>query len=863
MHTSLVSGFEQTAARFPAKIAIGSGGARIRFADLNRAANAIAGSLLAGECGSSPPSRVALLFEDRIAAVAALLGVLKAGHAYVMLDATDPPDRVQFILQDCEPLALITDDAHLARSRPMAPADCRVISLNALQLNVPPQPLPAVPPDALAYLCYTSGSTGQPKGVCQTHHNLLYYVEAYRRTLGIHSEDRLSFLLSLSYAASDNHLYCGLLTGATLCPGNLRRSSSAALADWLEREQVTVLSAVPSIFRHLTRGLPPQRKFPRVRAVDLAGESLFAGDVALFRRHFSEECRLINHLGATEAGTIAQHVVGRDEPAAGTTILPVGRCPDGMSVRICRTDGTEAAVDETGEIVISSPFHSPGYWRRPELTAAAFSDDPDRPGCRLYRARDLGRIDRQQNLVFVGRTGARVKIRGQLVELAEVEAALRQTPGIADATVIAPTGPERPEADRLVAHVVASGAGHDAKSIRRELATRLPAYMVPADYVFHESLPRTASGKVDPGALAQSAAAGAAGDSFQPPRDELEKKVAAAFQEVLDCSPVGSADDFFLLGGDSLSATELQVRLVNLFGRNVPNVFEETTVAGIAAAIRRRAAAPAEEKRLMPVLLPRRAQGTTPILFLVHGRRGQAQVGGRFLELLGADQPLYVFQARGVDGIQRPHETIEAMAADYISAMRTVQERGPYFLAGLCSGGIVVLAMAQHLRERGEQVGPLILIDPPVPPYTQAVAAESLRALGPGLRALQQRGEIEIDFTDPDRRRGARDVAVRFENALLKHRLMPYDGLVFLLASKEKLTETGWGREGKLQEVFSGDVQCYEVGARHTEILDANNEDFARHLAHCVQAARDAMRMSQPESDPVADSVHPELAARS
>jgi thioesterase domain-containing protein/acyl carrier protein len=597
--------------------------------------------------------------------------------------------------------------------------------------------------------------------------------------------------------------------------------------------------------------------------VDLAGESLFAGDVALFRRHFSEECRLINHLGATEAGTIAQQIVGRDEPAAGTTILPVGRCPDGMRVRICRPDGTEAAVDETGEIVISSPYHSPRYWRRPELTAAAFSDDPDRAGCRLYRARDLGRIDRQQNLVFVGRTGARVKIRGQLVELAEVEAALRLTPGIADATVIALTGPEQPEAEKLVAHVVASGVGHDAKSIRRDLATRLPAYMVPAEYVFHESLPRTASGKVDPGALSQSASSGAAGDGFQSPRDDLEEKVAAAFQKVLDYSPVGRADDFFLLGGDSLSITELQVRLVNLFGRNVPDVFDETTVAGIAAAIQRRAAARSEDKRLMPVLLPRRAQGTPPILFLVHGRRGQAQVGGRFLELLGEDQPLYVFQARGVDGIQRPHETIEAMAGDYIAAMRTVQDRGPYFLAGLCSGGFVALSMAHFLREHGEQVGPLILMDPPVPPYSQAVAAESLRALGPGLRALQQRGEIEIDFTDPDRRRGARDVAVSFENALQKHRLQPYDGPVFLLASKEKLTETGWRRPGKLQEVFSGEVQCFEVGARHTEILDANNEDFARHLACCMQAARAAIRLSQTVPDMAVNSDLPELAARS
>jgi hypothetical protein len=365
--------------------------------------------------------------------------------------------------------------------------------------------------------------------------------------------------------------------------------------------------------------------------------------------------------------------------------------------------------------------------------------------------------------------------------------------------------------------------------------------MLPAAYVFCEHLPQTASGKADRSALRLPTALEEFGGAFEPPRDEVEARVAAAFEQVLKKSPVGRRDDFFLCGGDSLSVMELHVHLVNGFGSEVPAAFEDTTVAGIAAAVRGKAQVPLDRSRLMPVLLPRRTSGTAPILFLVHGRRGQAHVGPRFLELLGEDQPLYVFQARGVDGVQRPHRTILAMARDYIAAMRSVQARGPYFLAGLCSGGFVTIRMAQLLRNAGEQVGPLILIDPPVPPFTAEGARQNLRALDSGLRSLQRKRNIEMDFSDPDRRRGAHDVAVAFERALLQYRALTYEGPVFLLASKEKLTATGWGDADRLRAHFSGDVRCFDVATRHTEILDTSNESFARHLADCARTARAAI----------------------
>ena len=833
--------FEQVAARHPRKSAIEYEGAAVNFSELDAAANGIARRLLAGPARA--PAHVALLFDNRIAAITAMLGALKAGYAYVPLDSADPDERVRFILRDCAPVAVITDDTHIARARQLVTEACRAINLDRLEPEAPSKPLPAVPPEAPAYVLYTSGSTGQPKGVRQTHRNLLYFIGCYGNALRITDADRLSLLYSLSFSAANMDIYGGLLNAATICAYDIRRNGIAPLADWLDKERVTVLHTVPTVFRQLTKALEPHRRLGGIRAVDLGGETVFANDVPRFRQHFPDDGLLVNHLAATEASVIAQYCVDPRQADAAGDMLPVGRSPEGVNVRIRRPDGSEAAVDEVGEIVISSPFISPGYWRRPELNAAVFSDDPDHPGWRLYRTGDMGRITPDHNLLFLGRTGTRVKLRGQSVDLTEVEAALRQCVSVRDAVATVATRDDQQEADRLVAYVVvASQADRDPKKIRRELAERLPLYMLPSAYVFLDALPQTATGKIDKRALPPpKAVSDSRGEEFEPPRDDLEAQIASVFQAILKYSPVGRTDDFFLMGGDSLSGMELKVHLINMFGNNVPDIFEDATVARLAQLMRGLASQPTNEKRFMPVLLPRRATGAPPILFLVHGRHGQAFVSPRFLELLGDDQPLYLFQARGVDGLQRAHETIESMAKDYVAAMRSVQAHGPYFLGALCAGAYVAIEMARIILRSGEQVCPLLLIDPLAPPFPAHHAAEGVRTLAHRLRRDRQEGRIEFDFKDPNRRKGAHQVAVGFEKALLKYRPKPYGGPVLLLASRERLSTAAWGNPKKLKAFFPGRVYCFEVGSDHKQILDTQNEDFARHLAHCVKSVRAAV----------------------
>jgi amino acid adenylation domain-containing protein len=833
--------FEKVVTRHSEKTAVEYRQRKISYGELDLAANILALRLSAVNMPAQ--GRAALLFRDRVGAVTAMMGVLKAGHAYVPLDPADPSERARFILEDCEPFVLITDNDHIALARQLVPDGCLVININDYEGKVPAIELPIVDPDALAYILYTSGSTGHPKGVCQTHRNAIHFAGCYSEALKIQDQDHLTLLFSLSFGASNMDIYPGLLSGATLFGYDLRQDGIPQLADWLEQKKISVLHAVPTVFRQLVKSLPQDRVFRNIRIVDLGGEAIFASDVNSFQQHFPASCRLVNHLAATEAHVIAQYLISSNQPFSGQSV-PAGHSPDGVQVRIERPDGSGAGVGEVGAIVISSPFVSPGYWRRPELNAAVFSDDPATPGWRIFRPGDMGRIDADGNLHFLGRRDTRAKIRGHTIELAEVEAALRQCGHVEDAAVtITERGGQQGPAMLVAYLVVKSEVDREPKKMRRELAAHVPQYMLPGVYVFLDALPLTATGKVDrnslPSAEEQSSVYH---EDYLPPADKLEEKIAGIYQDVLKYSPVGRLDDFFLLGGDSMSAVDLQIRLFDAFGKDVPDIFEDATVAGIAKSVRQLESMPTVDNRLLPVLVPVREKGSGPILFLVHGRMGQAPLSPHLLSLLGEDQPLYVFQARGVDGIQPANETIEAMARDYIDSIRLVQPRGPYFIGALCMGGWVAVEMARMLMEEGEQVAPLILVDPPSLPLNPLRAAMRKRELDLHFQTPREDDTRFYDVTDPYRRKGAAQVAKSFENAIQAYQVRPYMGPVFLLASKQRLTDMEWGNPAKLKAHFNGDVQCFEVGPSHNQIIDSHNEAFVRHFTNCIQSARAAIR---------------------
>jgi amino acid adenylation domain-containing protein len=820
---SITAAFESVVARHREKIAIEYRKRRVRYRGLDLSAARLSGRLRKAAGGSK--ARVAYLLEDRIHALVAILGTLRAGHAFVPLDAADPEERIRFILEDCEPVVLVTDEAHLEQARTLAPPGCKVFNLNALGVQHERPDAADVGPDDPAYIFYTSGSTGQPKGVCQTHRNLLHFVGCYSRLLGIGEADRLSLLYSLSFSAANMDVFGGLLAGATICAYDMRERGIPGLAMWLDRQAITVLHAVPTVFRKLADSLEDGRIIQSVRAIDLGGEAVTTRDVELWRAHFRPDCLLVNHLAATEASVIAQYLVDPARTHA-SDMLPVGTCPEGVAVRIEGPDGSEAATDEVGRMVVTSPFVSPGYWRRPDLNAAAFADDPARAGYRIFRTDDRGRIGPDGQLYFLGREGTRVKIRGHSVDLAEVEAAARRCPGVRDVAVVAGRREEGAEADVLIAHmVVPAAAQRHPQQLRQALASYLPQYMIPSAFVFPESLPMTSTGKVNRRLLEQMLVP-PQDTAAEVPVDQLEAAVAAIFASILDRETVGRTDDFYLLGGDSLSSVELQIRLSDLIGRNVTvkTILRDPTVGGLAAALQEIAAKPLQKGGVQSVLLALQEHPRRPALFIVHGRRGHANVSPHFLGLLGKERAVYALQARGIDGIDPPHRTIARMAEDYCAAIATVQPTGPYALGGFCAGAYVAIEMARMLRAQGHQVLPLLAIDPPPPPFSAQFATRE--ELSNVLHQLHEAGSIE----KPTRLNAAVRVSTAFERALLTHELRPYGGEAFVLASPGRISAKGWGDRKILKSVFSGGVYVFRSMPTHGGMLDPKNETFAKHV---------------------------------
>lgn len=844
----------------PDRIAIFEGRTTLTYAQLDAHATAIAAGIITA--GYPRAGLAALLFAGKAAGVRAIYGAGRSGYAYVPLDAQDPDERLRSILQDCEPVVLLTEGALLDRARALAPAGCTVVDVDRLHSTGEAAALPHVDDDSIAYVLYTSGSTGRPKGVQQTHRNILFFADAYARRLSLGGTDRTTLLYSLSFAAANMDIFGGLLNGATVCAYDIRRDGLAGLADWLDEQKVTVLHAVPTAFRELMRIVEPERMFPHLRAIDLGGEAVFGSDVALMRQHAPKDCVLVNHLAATEASVIAQFDVDSRESFGGDSILPVGSCPDGVRVVIRREDGTDGIPGDVGEIVVASPYVSPGYRGQPELNASAFAPDPDMAGWRRYFSGDLGRLDQNGNLHFLGRRGTRVKVGGRSVDLTEIEAAISAEPGIEKVAVLALGNADATVAERLVAYVVAAvHAEQEPMRMRRRLAARLPSYMLPAEIVFVDALPLTATGKVDRRAIADApppptrrgpppGTSGVPERAVDPPRDDLERAIAGIFEQLLKVTPIGRDDDFFLLGGDSLSAVELQVRLRDTCGAAPARLIDHSTVAGLATDVRRsRASAPASSQG-MPVLVPLREHGTWPPLFLVHGGLGQAFVSPQFLRVLGDDQPVWAIQARGLDGLEEPHKTIEAMANDYLTEIRRVWPRGPYFIGALCGGAFIAIVMARSLRNQGEPVLPLLLFDPPGRPLAQEPFSFGkivrrirnrllLVTFASRLKRRQHLGRNSVRLDDPHFLKAAKHTAMSLKRALAAHEARPYDGPALVLLSQARAES--WLVE-HLDYLLPGPGERTVVAATHTGLLDMRDPTVAGTLQRYLGLVRDGTK---------------------
>jgi acyl-CoA synthetase (AMP-forming)/AMP-acid ligase II/acyl carrier protein len=415
-------------------------------------------------------------------------------------------------------------------------------------------------------------------------------------------DDRLTLLYSFSVNGGSHDIFAALLNGAALFPRDLKEDGFTRLDDWLIEERITIYHSVPTVFRQFVEGLTGQSEFPDLRIIRLGGEPVYKRELDFFKKLFSNDCILVNRLGSSETGSLRMYFVDKETQISGN-LVPVGYAVMDNEILLVDDAGKQIAGDE-GEIAVKTRYVSPGYWRRPDLTDAAFLPDSAGGEKRIYRTGDLGRMLPDGCLLHLARKDFFVKIRGYRIDIDEIEATLREFPSIKEAVVVARNNNSGDE--RLVAYLVPTvQPGPKVGELRRFLKERLPDYMTPHDFVTLKAIPLTDTRKVDRKALPEPGTSRPELTTpYVAPRTPIEKELAKIWAEVLSTDEIGIHDDFFDLGGHSLLATRIISRVIAIFKLQLPvrALFDSPTVAAMSVVISSKEERKASEEDLKQLL---------------------------------------------------------------------------------------------------------------------------------------------------------------------------------------------------------------------------------------------------------------------
>jgi amino acid adenylation domain-containing protein len=709
--------FEANVELYPDHLAVVSTTEQITYRELDSRANLLADRLR--NLGVQPETLVGISVERSIDMVVGLLGILKAGGAYVPLDPDYPHERLALIINDTAMTILVTQSKLVAQ---LPQNQARLLCIDRVspdeQQLVSPDVIVPVQPHNLAYVMYTSGSTGVPKGVQIEHRSLVNYAIAANAQYSVTSADRILQFASLNFDISAEEIYTALTSGATLV---LRTAETISIDNFLQhcREwQITMVSLPTAYWHELTIRLEARHQLsPSLRLVIIGGEKAVSSRFQAWQRVVGQQVRLINTYGPTEATIITLYSELSEleiDPDRGE--IPIGRPLANIQVHILDADFQPVPVGAPGELHIGGAALARGYLNRPERTAARFIPNPfsQEFSGRLYKTGDLVRARADGQIEFISRIDRQVKIRGFRIELTEVEMVVDRHPSIAQTFVVARE--DSPGDKKLVAYCVADPR-HPRPSnsdLRNFVAQVVPDYMVPAMFVLLESLPMNVNGKVDLAALpAPADLSPDLNPNFVAPQGEIEIELTKIWQQLLGQKSIGIKDNFFELGGHSLLAVRLFSQIDRIWGKSLPlaTLLQAPTIETLAQLIRQAGAATPWSSLVLI------QAGTTakPPLFCIH------PIGGNVLEYyplatyLGNDRSIYGLQAQGLDGLQPPLNRIEDMASKYIQEMLTVKPDGPYLLLGYSLGGSIAFEIAIQLQSQGKQVDFLGLLDSPAP----------------------------------------------------------------------------------------------------------------------------------------------------
>ena len=673
----------------------------LTYTDLDRRANALACYLRS--LGVGPEVLVAVCVERTVEWVVSLLAVLKAGGAYVPLDPAYPPARLRFILEETQVSVVLTQRA-LAAILPSG--EWRVVSLDDPHVRGElhekegeafPGSGSSEDPAQLAYVLYTSGTTGRPKGIEISHRSVVNFLYSMRAEPGLTAQDTLLSVTTPSFDIFGLEVWLPLTTGAQVVMASEEQARDGReLSTLIRRSGATVMQATPSMWRLLLESGWKGKGDLKI----LCGGEAWPAELA---EQLLPRCEsLWNMYGPTE--TTIWSSANRIEK--GKPIL-MGRPIANTCFFVVDSHRQPVPVGLAGELLIGGEGVARGYWRHRELTAEKFIADPFGGESRLYRTGDLVRYQANGMLEFLGRMDQQVKIRGFRIELQEIENALREHTGVSEAVV---TIREDERIPRIVAYVIPSqGPASGPDVLRNHLNAMLPGYMVPATFVMLKSLPLTPNGKIARNKLPPPPPSKAErrSDSARP-FDSIELQLAQLWRKVLGVHHVGLGDDFFELGGSSIAAAQLFYEIERLTGKRLPlaTLFRAPTVGKLAQILRYSGWTP-DWSSLMPI----NAGGSQLPFFLIHGAEGNVLLYRQLARCLGPDQPVYGFQSQGLNGTETVASSIEEMASHYVKELLAVQPTGPFLLGGYCMGGTVAFEMAQQLLARGERVGLVAMLE--------------------------------------------------------------------------------------------------------------------------------------------------------
>jgi amino acid adenylation domain-containing protein len=731
---------ERQAAATPEAAALVMGDQSLNYGELNERANQLAHYLQAS--GVRPNMLVGICIERSLDMVVGLLGILKAGSAYVPLDPSHPTERLHFMLHDTRVAVLVTKQ-HIATNLSVPGQGIKIVCLDAdavmLSSMSKENPVSVVAPDDLAYTIYTSGSTGQPKGVQITHRSLLNLVFWHRQTFEVTAADRATQFFSPGFDVTGEELWPHLTIGASVyLIDEETRLDPRAMCDWLVKRGITITILPTALVESLIVLEWPSTTPLRVMLV--GGDKLY---------HYPPPTlpfALINNYGPTETTVVA--TFGRVFPNEHATTPPsIGRPISNAQVYILDEQLRQVPTGDPGELHIGGVGLARGYLNRSELTAEKFIPNPfsNEPGARLYKTGDLACYLPDGQIAFIGRADFQIKIRGYRIEPNEIINVLNRHPAIETSVVVARE--DTPGNKRLVAYIsLVPGEFVTSSSLRNTLLQHLPYYMVPSVFVVVDEFPMNSNGKVSRSALPMPTTTNVLRDekitaqgmpiaepllstgeidrstqpaskltklvekeTFVAPKLLIQQQLVLIWEELLDVSPIGVRDNFFNLGGHSLLAAQLVDRIEHVLGRRIAlsTLFSGPTIEQLAEALQKQENAGARTS-----LLPVQVGGSKRPFFFLHGD----WTGGAFYcftlaRVLGTDQPLYVLEPYKFGGLQ-VLPSLETVAAAHIESLRAIQPQGPYLLGGFCNGGFLAYEMAQQLQAAGEQVDLLALVTP-------------------------------------------------------------------------------------------------------------------------------------------------------